>query len=329
MPTLTSIQPQSTTTLAPTTTATTSTTLAPVGSPSPLNGLGIEDETLATRRVIAVKIDNHPKARPQSSLNQADAVYELPVEGGLTRFIALFHSSDTDYIGPIRSGRPTDPTLVSPLGGPMQISGAQSWVQSKFVSAGVKLLGEGVATFRIPSRSAPHNLYGDTQTMRAEADRRQLPDKAPTPMFTFSDSPTETADTADEIILDWSDFPEVRWEWDGERYLRFNGTVEANEISKEADETQIGADILIVLFARRYTASPSKGQSGSSVPALDTVGTNRAVVFFDGGAIEGTWVRDSIEKPFHLVDSLGNGIEIPPGIPWISVFPDNRTLSYS
>lgn len=303
--------------------------MVPVGSPSPLNGLSIEDETLATRRVIAVKIDNHPMARPQSSLDQADAVYELIVEGGLTRFIALFHSSDTDYIGPIRSGRPTDPTLVKPLGGPMQISGAQSWIQSKFVSAGVKLLGEGVATFRIPSRSAPHNLYGDTQIMRAEADRRDLPDEAPTPMFTFSDTPTETADTADEVVLDWSDFPEVRWEWDGERYLRFNGTVEANEISKEAEETQIAADILIVLFARRYIASPGKGQSGSSVPALDTVGTNRAVVFFDGGVIEGTWVRDSIEEPFHLVDSLGDSIEIPRGIPWISVFPDNRTLSYS
>jgi DUF3048 family protein len=318
------------TTVAPTTTTTTTTTTLPalLGTPSPLNGLGVEDDTLANRRVIAVKIDNHPKARPQSSLNQADAVYELLVEGGLTRFIALFQSSDASYIGPIRSGRPTDPTLVKPLGGPMQISGAQSWVQGKFNQAGVKLLGEGVTTFRISSRSAPHNLYGDTERMRAEADRRSLPDEVPPPMFTFSDAPTTTTGSASEIILDWSDFPEVRWEWNGNRYVRFNGEVEANEISEAGDETQIGADLLVVLFATRYLASPSAGQSGSSVPALDTVGTNRAVVFFQGGVIEGTWVRDSIDEPFHLVDANGEPIELPRGIPWVSVFPDNRTLTY-
>lgn len=293
-----------------------------------MNGLGVADSSLLNRRVIAVKIDNHPKARPQSGLSQADAVYELIVEGGLTRFIALFQSSDVSYLGPIRSGRPTDPTLVRPLGGPLQISGAQSWVQGKFGQAGVKLLGEGATTFRISSRFAPHNLYGDTELMRAEADRRSLPDEAPPPMFTFSDSPTETTGSADEIILDWSDFPEVRWEWTGERYVRFNGAVEANEISESGEETQIAADTLVILFATRYTASPRAGQSGSSVPALDTVGTNRAIVLFNGGVIEGTWVRDSIDEPFSLVDSNGEAITLPRGIPWISVFPDNRTVTY-
>ncbi|NOX21563.1 MAG: DUF3048 domain-containing protein [Actinobacteria bacterium] len=293
-----------------------------------MNGLGVTDAALLNRRVIAVKIDNHPKARPQSSLNQADAIYELLVEGGLTRFIVLFQSSDTSYIGPIRSGRPTDPTLLKPLGGPLQISGAQSWVQGKFNQAGVKLLGEGVTTFRISSRSAPHNLYGDTTKMRVEADRRSLPNEPPPPMFNFSDAPTTPVGSASEITLDWSDFPEVRWEWDGARYVRFNGTLEANEVSESGEETQIAADTLVVLFATRYTASPRGGQSGSSVPALDTVGTNRAVVFYDGGVVEGTWVRDSIDEPFHLVDSNGDPIELPRGIPWISVFPDNRILTY-
>src|SRR5680860_1000202 len=126
----TSSTSEATTTTAPTTTTptstTTTTTLAPGIGPT-INGLNAERD-LYERRVVAVKIDNHPAARPQSGLQEADAVYEVLVEGGLTRFIAMFHQSDSEYVGPNRSGRPTDSGLMAPLGGPFQISGAQSWV---------------------------------------------------------------------------------------------------------------------------------------------------------------------------------------------------------
>jgi hypothetical protein len=97
-----------TSTTRPTTTATeaTTTTETAPGPASPLNGLPAEDPTLLDRGVMAVKIDNHWNARPQSGLQEADAVYELVVEAGLTRFIALFHDNDSDYLGPMRSGRP-------------------------------------------------------------------------------------------------------------------------------------------------------------------------------------------------------------------------------
>ena len=146
-------------TTAPSTTSPATTTTTISLPPSPVNGIGVEDATAMERRVIAVKIDNHWNARPQSGIEQADAIYELLVEGGLTRFIALFHHSDTEFLGPIRSGRPTDPTLVKYIGAPLQISGAQPWVSGIISGYGVKILGDnGNTTFRIPTRSAPHNL---------------------------------------------------------------------------------------------------------------------------------------------------------------------------
>ncbi|MCP3976979.1 MAG: DUF3048 domain-containing protein, partial [bacterium] len=96
----------SSTTTTSTSTTTTTTTLGPQ-NPSPLNGLNVEDPELLERRAIAVKVDNHWNARPQSGIQEADMVYELLVEGGLTRFIAVFHHSDSGYVGPIRSLRPT------------------------------------------------------------------------------------------------------------------------------------------------------------------------------------------------------------------------------
>jgi hypothetical protein len=321
-----------TTASSPSTTEATTTTAEGL-TPSPLNGMGVEDPELLNRRVIAIKIDNHWDARPQSGIEQADAVYELLVEGGLTRFIALFHHSDTEYLGPVRSGRPTDPTLVKFLGAPLQISGAQPWVVSIILGDGVNLLGDtGATTFRIHTRSAPHNLYGSTILMREEADRRGYPDDPPAePIFDFGD-PTPGDPGAERINLDWSDNPIVHWEWTGTEYIRFNGDTphtwrSAPVEGEEVVDTQIAMDTLVVLEAPKYWASSSNG-AGSAVPALDTVGTGKAYVFYDGLVVEGQWQRDTIDERFELSLDDGTPIVVPAGRLWISVFPDNRPITW-
>lgn len=317
-----------TTTLAPTTTSTsTTTTTMPPGPVSPLNGLPIEDPSLVDRRVLAVKIDNHWNARPQSGIQDADAVYELLVEAGLTRFIALFHQSDSDYLGPMRSGRPTDPTLLKPLGATFTISGAQDWVVNRIVSAGVSLIGEvRPATYRISSRFAPHNLYVDTTALREYANERGYPDDPPPDLFAWESWSDDLRARATSISFDWSPGLQVRWDWTGEQYVRYTGGDLHQWIPREGDPEQLSTDTLVVLFARRYTASPSG--AGTSVPAMDTVGTGRALVFSGGEVREGTWSRDAIEEPFALQDGDGATLTVPPGRPWVSVFPDSRSITW-
>lgn len=316
--------------------------------------MGVEDETALERRVVAVKIDNHWNARPQSGIEKADAVYELLVEGGLTRFIALFHHSDAEYLGPIRSGRPTDPTLVKFLEAPLQISGAQSWVSSLIAGYGVKLLGDnGNTTFRIRGRSAPHNLYGSTLLMRDVSDQRGYSDEAPpVPMFDFGE-PTPGTPGAGEIVLDWSDRPVVRWEWTGTEYVRFNATTPHNyrKLPAETDESdsddsedeasgneesedtpeilehQIATDTLVVLTATKYWASSSSG-AGSAVPALDTVGSGDAYVFYNGKVVTGSWERASVNERFELTAEDGTTVTVPAGRIWIAIFPSNQQITW-
>ncbi|MDF1595018.1 MAG: DUF3048 domain-containing protein [Acidimicrobiia bacterium] len=316
-----------TTTVAPTTTSSTTTTTLPAGPMSPLDGLSVDDPLLLERRVMAVKIDNHWNARPQSGIQEADAVYELLVEAGLTRFIALFHDSDSSYLGPMRSGRPTDPTLLRPLGATFTISGAQPWVINRITAAGVSLIGEvRPATFRVSGRYAPHNLYVDTAALREYADGRGYPDEPPPDLFAWDAWPAGDRQKATEITLSWSPGLQVMWQWDGERYVRFTGGEPHEWISQEGEAAQIATDTLVVLLARRYTASPSG--AGSSVPAMETVGTGRALVFSGGEVEEGVWTRASIEEPFALTKADGSTLTVPPGKPWVSVFPDTRTLSW-
>lgn len=334
--TLTTLPPTSTTAAATTTSSTTTTTTTePSLDPdlmSSLNGLQVNNKTFLDRRVIVVKIDNHPNARPQSGLQEADAVYELLVEGGLSRFIALFQQSDSEYLGPIRSLRPTDPTLVRYLAAPLQISGGQPWIQSIARAAEVKLLGEGDTTFRISSRRGPHNLYGSTKLMRQLSTTRDWPNDAPEqPIAHFGEDATAAEGSADTISLTWGSgngWPAVVWQYDGatNQYLRSNGSTPHNWSDIEGNEEQIAFDTLVVIQATKYTARPSG--DGSSVPALDTLGEGAVTIFFDGTYATGTWSRETIEEPFTLTTASGEPLVLPPGRLWFSVFPDGFPFTW-
>ena len=91
------------------------------GVNSPVNGL-VMPAGSNNSIVIGIKNDNNVRARPQSGPQNADAVFEVLVEGGMTRFINIFYESDTTYHGPIRSARPTDPTVLRPIDGVLTVS---------------------------------------------------------------------------------------------------------------------------------------------------------------------------------------------------------------
>lgn len=320
-----------TSTSSTTTTSTTSTTTTTLGpqNPSPINGTNVADPAALDRRVIAVKIDNHPSARPQSGIQEADMVYELLVEGGLTRFIAIFHHSDSEYVGPVRSLRPTDSTLVIYMDAPLQISGGQDWIQSLSRGRGLLMITDDrVSTYRISSRSSPHNLYATTLRMRDTADRRGWADEAPAPIFNFG-IPTPALTPATEVTLDWSDRPEVVWRWDEAAgvYLRSNRDTPHDWLSRDGERNQISTETLLVLTARAYTASPGSG-SGSSVPALDTLGAGSAMLFYDGALIKGSWERDSYDDPFSLTLASGNEMIVPAGSLWVSIFPTSGNVDW-
>lgn len=297
------------------------------GPVSPITGLLVQDVGLIDRKLFAVKIDNHRRARPQSGIEKADAVYEVVVEGGLTRFIGLFHHYDSEWVGPMRSARPTDWTLVRPLNGVLLISGGQPWITRLITRNGVPLIGDSgpPLTVRWGERVAPHNLYVDTYRARQVANDRGLGREAPPTLFNRGPLSGPEEATATYVFFDWSDTVDVAWRWDGERYVRFADGEPQMWRSREGDETgQISADVLVVLMAERYTACP-EGE-GSCVPAWDTVGENRAVVFAEGRYVEGRWRRDRASDWFTITDPRGEEITVPPGRPWMMIYPETADL---
>jgi hypothetical protein len=328
---------ESTTTVALTTTttrATTTTTTRPTTTTtiddrarSPLNGLPVDDPESLDRRALVVKIDNHPNARPQSGLPHADVMLELPVEG-ITRLVAVFHSQDVAELGPIRSMRPTDWQVSALFDGPLVMSGGQDWVLAANRNNGADLIGDvgRPYTFRVSFRSAPHNLYTDTEAIRDLADSRGYDDDPPDPLWEFGDVPA-TADRASDIRLEFSGSLIADWEWDGSEYLRTTNGAQHDWVDKEGERSQVSSDVLVVLQMRTYLAQPPPG--GGVARAVESIGSGSAWVFADGRVVEGEWSRPNGSSGFELTTADGEVMPVPAGRVWISFFPSSENPEWS
>ena len=298
---------------------------------SPFTGLELPAETWLKRprRVIAFKIDNNINARPQSGLQEADAVHEILVEGGMTRFLAFFLDNSSKYVGPIRSARPTDPTMVRPYGGTLVVSGATDGLIPSIRELGVPVLQEqnSPTMFRISSRKAPHNLYSDTELVREKINDKgyYFLQPGPKPLYDFGLDQNDWLTGANKITVKYSDFTSVIWKLDDGRYSRFiidnysdnKEAVAHNFISQDGNYTDIlKTETVVVLQGALYK------DSATTLPSILTVGVGEVYVFNNGKYISGTWRRGDINEAFVLSDSDGNLIQVPPSTQWVHILPN-------
>jgi hypothetical protein len=303
---------------------------------SPFTGKELPPETWLKRpkRVIAFKIDNNINARPQSGLQEADAVHEILVEGGMTRFLAFFYDNSSKYLGPIRSARPTDPTMVRPYGGTLVVSGATTGLIPSIRELGVPVLEEQSSPimFRISARNAPHNLYADTELVRQRIEVLGFffLQPGPAPLYPFGLNQNNWVDGADKITIKYSEFTTVIWKLDGEKYSRFiidnySNNKEAtahNFITQDGNYTDILQTETVVVIQ-----GPLYKDKSTTLPSVLTVGVGIAYVFNQGNYIEGSWRRGDISEPFVLTDNDGNDIEVPPSTQWVHILPNEGIVS--
>ena len=165
-------------TATPTASATQTPTEEPTPEPvyvtAPLTGVQYlegENPYLALPAVSA-KIDNTYNGRPQLALNDADIVYVTRVEAGLTRLLPVWHSRMPETIGPVRSVRPVDATIIDPYDGVFVYSGGQTPFKSAAKQTGLVMSDEDTEMnndtyFREKSRVAPWNLYFRAKKLQA------------------------------------------------------------------------------------------------------------------------------------------------------------------
>lgn len=285
----------------------------------PLTGAPAPHGTIPDRPVLAVKIENLPEARPQAGLDRADIVYEEPVEGGITRFIALFQCDEANQVGPIRSGRTTDPQILVQYGKPpLAYSGGANKVRKAIDRAGLTDISETVAPqayTRDPNRVAPHNLFSTTTALWKAAKSK---DGAPDAVFTYADDLALKSRKAATVHLGFSSYSDVYWTWSKKQgaWLRAHGTVPHTLV----DGSQVQATNVVVQVVK-VVAGDIIDPAGNPSPEVDVIGSGKAYVFRDGRMILGRWERAKEGDVTTFVTKTGETIPLAPGRTWVELLP--------
>jgi hypothetical protein len=299
----------------PSTSVDTATTVPTVVT-DPLTGLPNTDPSILDRSAMVVKIDNHPRAKPQVGINQADIVFEENVES-LTRFAAVFHSQTPSIVGPIRSGRFQDIDLVGSLNRPLFVwSGGNEKVtanikRSDLINLSFTDAQASGAYDRDDSRPAPHNLFAEAPKLWEFASTLAVEGAGPPPaQFTYRAASDANASTATPVAgaKVSMDGVKVLWEWKSE-FGEFARTQDGKEL-KDSDGTPVSMPNVVVLevvYSRAYS------------PAAKTIGGGKAFVFTNGVVYEGTWDRPTRLDPFSLLDASGAPIKLTPGQTFVMV----------
>lgn len=290
----------------------------------PLTSRKPVSEARVDRPAVAIKIENNPVAYPLSGLENAEIVYEEPVEGGLTRFMAIYHCADAPQAGPVRSARIVDPPIMTPYTRILGAAGGNDIVMSALNEADVITIDETRARDAMeridrPGITSEHTLYADTAAIR-KLGRRQFDEAPPDDLFEFGDL-QGTGRRARSVTLTFSAGAVVTYEWEGERWSRSDGDA---PLANDAGE-QIQVDNVII---EEHTVNHSAELGdvlGTPSPEIeDVTGSGRAFLFRDGRVFAGKWTRESTDEPVRFETNKGDAFVLHPGTTWIELLPDKQ-----
>lgn len=299
----------------------------PKTKPSPLTGVQIAPE-LADRPILAVVIENHKDARPQSGLGQAGVVYEALAEGGITRFLAFFLDERPANIGPVRSLRTYFVDWGLEFNAPVAHVGGNAEALDLVKPTGMKDINQFAnagSFFRTRDRVAPHNAYTNSDLMDAllkkngwdkPADFKVSPRK--------NDSPAKTPlRPTIGINYSYTGFQvEYRYDAACNCYARF--LAGAPHIDRNTGQ-QIKVKNVVVEY---MPTTFGKSRIGEQTTRMATPGSGKAIVFRDGDAVEGTWAKAQHKDRTKLTDAAGKEIPLNRGNTWYSIVPTDKTVSY-
>lgn len=332
------------TTTNPPASSTTSTTVTPTTAKSvkahrvkhrkprvalcPLTGLPAPGGHVPDHAALAVKVENLPEARPQWGLDKADIVFEEPVEGAITRFVAVYDCTSAARIEPVRSGRFDDPEILEPLGKILfAYSGAIQPVINEIDSSHSLLDDVGANTAPDayspdPDREAPHNLYTSTATLYAAAHALGYSEKPPRAIFSYG-PPAPGSTPASQVnitspldVTTWTYHPHT-----GLWYRSYSDTGRA----LQGDGAQIAFSNVIVMLVDNNESPWPEDDTGTHEYVVNLKGRGAAWVFRDGRQYFGHWERPLLEDPTVFVEANGTKIKLTPGTTWEELVPVGGT----
>lgn len=290
---------------------------------APLRGTTVPAGTL-DHASVAAKIDNHWDARPQVGLELTDIVFEELVEGGITRYVAVWQSDIPDLLGPVRSIRPMDPAIVSPFRGIICYSGGQQRFVNLMRQTPVYNAIHGQADtestfFRTTAKSAPHNVLVRAKKLLSQ----HTTIAAPQQQFAYSldaasSSAAKDGSPTGTVKYRFSSLFYGTWTWDAstQRWLR----AQQGKVDKDSNGKQLNASNVVALRVNVV--------NDGGVPKTILSGKGTGWVSSGGATIKVNWSKTSDNAPIRLTDENGVTVRLAAGNTWFELIPPGGSMSF-
>ena len=280
-------------------------------------------------RPIAVMIDNNIDAIPQAGLNDAYMVYEIIVEGGESRLMALFKGANLDKIGPVRSSRhyfldyalENDAIYVHYGWSPQ----AQSDIKSLGVN-NINGISETTKEFwRVKDKKSPHNVATSIQKILELANKKKYNTTSSSESvlnYVTNDVKLENGEIAENVTIPYSNSNVVKWVYNSEtkRYARFSK-------SKEQKDWVTGENIttknIIIEFIANSTLNDGENKGRQT---MNTVGIKDGYYITNGKAIKIKCEKVSRSSKTVYKDLDGNEIDVNDGNTFVQICPINANV---
>lgn len=283
---------------------------------SPLSGL-YTDKSLDDIRPVAVMFDNHPGARWQSSINQAEILYEFPVEDPYTRYIGIYLINEPESIGPVRSTRPYFVETILQYN-PIYVRCGGSEDGKEYVRRyGVSDI-DGLTSksfWRNNQKRSPHNLYTSMSNIRKEQEEMKYNSYREFEGYNFYKKDTNIdGDNAESVLIKYNDNNNTKYLYNAEKriYERYkDGDLHIDE----SDKSTVYAKNIIIQKVNSRTIDDEGRKK------INVIGSGEAYYITNGKVQEITWRKGNANSKTVYSDASGSEITFNSGITWIQVVP--------
>lgn len=286
------------------------------GFPSPLSGI-YADEEKVNRRVVGVMFDNHPSARWQAGLKDAEIIYEFQVEAPYTRYLGLYLVNEPTSLGPIRSARPYFVTKILEFDAIYVRAGGSEQAKNDIINNKVadidSLSSSNKVFWRNNDKKAPHNLYTSMEVIRNTQEERGFRITGDTPAFIFNEEDMDIDGfVAKDILIDYKGKNTTSYTYDEENkiYLRQK---DGKDHIDEIDKSQLFAKNIIIQEVN------TKVIDNVGRLQIDLIGEGKGTYFTNGSGIDIKWIKNDRSGKTTYYTESGQELALNSGVTWVQM----------
>jgi hypothetical protein len=300
-------------------------------SRAPLTGRYVS-AAVAKRHALAIMIDDHPDARPQSGFNAASVVWHAPAEGGIPRYMLIFQDEIPGAVGPVRSARQYYIAWAAEWsamyghsgGSPQALQTLRNQGNGQLVYNADEFRWGNIYYHRSRDRFAPHNVYTTGKELRKLAKRLGAKDAPYKAAWRFGpDAAPADRPKGGRITVAYT-HNTITYRYDRKTNTYLRSVSGEKEQTDQADGKRVAPKNVVVMLMR---FGPLNDGSNKSRLEADVVGSGTAWISTNGRTIKGTWRKTGITKPTRFFDADGEPVTLTVGQTFIQVMQTGSKIT--